>query len=95
MLLETSVIDCIVVDLWESSVDANGGLFDNSTAYKIVDYYLTGVMVDYERENRYNTSKRSVESCSAHPYVFQSFCKSIKLKYMLEMFICGGLAFLF
>ena len=51
-------------------------------------------MVDYERENRFNAS-RSVETCNAHPFVFQRFCKSIRFKYVLEMIICGTFAVLF
>jgi hypothetical protein len=57
-LLETKVIDCIVIDLWESNLDVNGGFLENSTAYQIVDFYLSGVMVDYERENRYYAPKK-------------------------------------
>jgi hypothetical protein len=52
-LLETKVIDCIVIDLWESNLDVNGGFLENSTAFQIVDFYMSGVMIDYERENRY------------------------------------------
>jgi hypothetical protein len=88
------VIDCIVVDLWESNLDTNGGFLENSTAFQIVDHFSAGVMIDYERENRYNGT-RKVETINAHPYVFQRFCKSIRFKYILEMLICGGLAFIF
>ena len=51
------MIDCIVIDLWESKLDVNGGLLENSTAYKIVEMYASGVVVDYERVNRYNAHR--------------------------------------
>lgn len=57
-LLETKVIDCIVIDLWESKLDVNGGFLENSTAYQIVDLYFGGVVVDYEKENRNSASQK-------------------------------------
>ena len=75
-------------------MDVNGGFLENSTAYQIFDLYMSGVMIDYEKENRYY-APRKAETFNSHPFVFQRFCKSTKLKYILEMVICGSLAFLF
>ena len=75
-------------------MDVNGGFLENSTAYQIFDLYMSGVMIDYEKEHRYY-APRKAETFNSHPFVFQRFCKSIKLKYILEMVICGSLAFLF
>lgn len=52
-LLETSVIDCIMVDLWNSDVDSNGWLLENSTSFQIMKCYKKGFIQDYERKHRF------------------------------------------
>ena len=35
-ILETSVIDSIMIDLWNSKLDTSGSLLENSTGYNII-----------------------------------------------------------
>jgi hypothetical protein len=51
-ILETSVIDCIMVDLWDSDVDSNGWFLENSTTFQILHCFKQGFDQDYERKNR-------------------------------------------
>ena len=93
-ILETSVIDSTMIDLWNSKLDTSGSFFEISTGINIIKRAANGQMIDYEKKNRFY-SERRVEEVKPHQFIFQKFCKSIHFKFLLEMIIWGILAFAF
>jgi len=51
-ILETSVIDSIMIDLWNSKLDTSGSLFEDSTGWNIIKRASLTQLVDFERSNR-------------------------------------------
>ena len=88
------MIDSVMIDLWNSKLDTSGSFFEMSTSINIVRSSVRGQMIDYEKTNRFYSS-RKVQSVKPHQFIFQKFCKSIQFKYLLEMIMCGVLAFVF
>ena len=93
-ILETNVLDSIMIDLWSSKLDTCGSFFEMSTSMNIIRYWWTDQTIDYEKNHRFY-SERRVQEVRPHSFIFQKFCKSIQLKFLIEILIWGLLAIIF
>lgn len=68
-ILETSVIDSVMIDLWNSKIESSGNFLDNSTCYNVIQRLISNSIIDYEKKNRFY-SNREVEDVKPHRFVF-------------------------
>jgi hypothetical protein len=56
-VVDTRIMDRIIQDAWRSDKDVTGILFEASTSYRILTLDNLKYIIDYERENRFYSTK--------------------------------------
>ena len=52
-IMETHIMDRVMQEYWQSSLDAGGSIFDSSTPHRILNHMDDRFQVDCESENRF------------------------------------------
>ena len=87
-IMETHIMDRVMQEYWQSSLDAGGSIFDSSTPHRILNHMDDRFQVDCESENRFY--KNRVTFSHAHQYSFMVVRKSMQTRYYIEMFFFFG-----
>ena len=85
-LLETKVMDRVIRQMWEGSIDTGGSLFSLSTCYKIVTKGYTSYQKDFERTHRL-VCNRNLRNKRHHPFTYRVYLKSMNFRYNIELIL--------
>ena len=85
-LLETKVMDRVILQMWEGSIDTGGSFLGLSTCFNIVRKAAPSYQKDYERTHRLKCW-RDLEGKRNHQFTFKVYLKSMNLRYKIELFI--------
>lgn len=83
-LLETKVMDRVIRQMWEGSIDTGGSFFGLSTCFNIIRKAHPGYQKDYERSHRLKC-RRDLGRKRHHQLTFRAYLKSMNLRYYLDM----------
>lgn len=83
-LFETKVMDRVVREMWNGSIDAGGSFFALSTSYTIIKELVDGSKEDAERNHRLLWT-RDLDSLRHHTLTFRVYLKSMSLRYTIEL----------
>ena len=83
-LLETKIMDRVIRQMWDGSIDTGGSFFELSTCYNLLRKAAPSYLKDYERTHRFRL-KRDLSKKRHHPYTFRVYLKSMSLRYKIEL----------
>ena len=83
-LFETKVMDRVVREMLNGSIDAGGSFFALSTSYTIMKELVDGSKEDAERNHRLLWT-RDLDSLRHHTLTFRVYLKSMSLRYTIEL----------
>ena len=97
-IMKTDIANQIIMNKWNSKVDACGSLLENSIPYKILKFEKIDYKVDLEEKRMRFYHKRDVYlDVRPHVWTFRVWFQSMNMRYKIEMvfFILCTLAFQF
>jgi len=88
-ILDTTVMDRIIYDLWRSNIDVTGYFMEMSTNFKVVMQTEIGQNKDIERRERFYNWKdtEEIQGRKTHGFQFQVWVQSMRLRYFIESIV--------
>ena len=83
-LLETKIMDRVIRQMWEGSLDTGGSFFALSTCFNLLRKAAPSYPNDYERTHRFRL-QRDLSRKRHHPCTFRVYLKSKSLRYKIEL----------